>query len=121
MIEEEQLPISNELITVEERVKWEATQNLSTSTKIIHSAADTFTPGQIKFLSRPGRKNMGIYGVCAILFLLIIVGINLWGLIKSGEDRPLVLVNLLIPSVIFIMSIEKLIASLLYSFVKSFK
>lgn len=111
----------SEPITVEERAKWEAGQNIPKSIKVRNIAADLFTPGQIKFLSSTGRRNLGIYGVIALLVLLIIVGLNLYGLIKSGEDRPLVLINLLIPSILFILSIEKLIAMLLVALIKRFK
>lgn len=110
-----------EPITVEERKKWEEGQNLSLTRKVLNSCADTFTPSQIKFLSKPGRKNMGIYGFCALLFILIILGMNLYGLIKSGEDKPLVLFNLMLPSVIFFMSLFKFISGLLNSFVKKFQ
>ena len=113
--------IENPPITVEERAKWEAEQNISLPIKIRNISADLFTPGQIKFLSVKGRRNMGIYGVIALLVLFIIVGFNLYGLIKSGEDRPLVLINLIIPSILFILSIEKLIAKLLVALIKRFK
>ena len=113
--------VNNEPITVEERAKWEATQNLPLKVKVRNSAADMFTPNQIKFLSKGGRINMGIYGVIALTILLIIVGLNLYGLIQSGEDRPLVLINLLIPSLIFILSLEKFISGLLNSFIKKFQ
>ena len=108
-------------ITIKERQKWEATQNFPISIKICNSAADIFTPVEIKFLSNPGRKNMGIYGIYALIFLITMVGLNLYGLIKSGEDRPLVLINLLLPSFIFIISTEKFISGLLNSFIKKFQ
>ena len=120
-IEAQTEPITNEPITVEERKKWEASQNLPLTTKVRNIAADMFTPEQIKFLSKGGRINMGMYGIIALLVLVIIVGMNLYGLVKSGEDRPLVLINLLIPSLLLIMSLEKFISGLLNSFVKSFQ
>lgn len=110
-----------EPVTVEERAKWEATQDLSKFTKIRNSAADTFTPYQIKFLSKGGRKYMGVYGVLALSLLLFLTLANAYGLIKSGEDRPLVLVNLLLPFVIALLMLEKMISGLLNSFIKKFQ
>ena len=115
------VPSSNEPLTVEERNKIEKELNLSWNVKMLNTAADMFTPNQIILLTKNGRKNLGIYGIIAWLILILILGANLYGLIKSGEDRILVLVNLMIPSIIFVLSIEKLIASLLISFIKQFQ
>ena len=107
--------------TVEERKALEAELGLPITIKILNTSADTFTPKQIKFLSKGGRRNMGIYGILAILIMLIIVGLNLYGLIESGEDRPLILFNLLLPSILFFMTLFTLIAKVLNSLVKQFQ
>ena len=107
--------------TVEERKALEASLGLPMTIKILNTSADTFTPKQIKFLSKGGRRNMGIYGLCSIIFMVIILGMNLWGIIESGEDRPLIIFNLMLPSIIFFMSIFTLIAKVLNSLVKQFQ
>lgn len=115
-LENQQLPI-----TVEERAKWEESQNLTKYQKFRNISADIFTPSQIKFLSIDGRKNMGYYGMAYILFLIIILGLNLYGLIKSGEKEVLVLVNLMLPSFLFFFGLGKLIGSILIALIKQFK
>ena len=107
--------------TVEERKALESSMDLPITIKILNTSADTFTPKQIKFLSKGGRRNMGIYGVCSILFMIIILGMNLWGIIESGEDRPLIIFNLMLPSIIFFMGIFTFIAKILNSLVKQFQ
>ena len=121
-MDKQEKDIENNLpITVEERAKWEAGQNISKFVKFRNIAADTFTPSQIKFLSMDGRKNMGYYGIFAIIFLVIMIGLNLYGLIKSGEDEPLVLINLLLPSFLFFFGLERLIGKILITVFKKFK
>jgi quinol-cytochrome oxidoreductase complex cytochrome b subunit len=107
--------------TVEERKALESGMDLPISIKILNTSADTFTPKQIKFLSKGGRRNMGVYGLCSIIFMIIILGMNLWGIIESGEDRPLIIFNLMLPSIIFFMSIFSLIGKILNSVLKQFQ
>lgn len=100
-----------EPITIEERAKWETTQNLSKYIKIRNKASDTFTPLQIKFLTKSGRKHMGIYGILALLFLFILVVINAYAL---RDESIIVIFNSLLAFVFAIFNLEKLIASLLH-------
>lgn len=112
------IELVTEPVTVEERAKWEATQDLSTFTKIRNSASDTFTPYQIKFLSKGGRKYMGCYGVFALSLLLVLTLLNLYAL---KDEAIIVIVNSLLAFVISLLMLEKMISGLLNSFIKKFQ
>lgn len=109
---------NQEPVTVEERAKWEVTQNLSTGVKVRNSAADTFTPYQIKFLSKGGRKYMGCYGIFALTLLLILTLLNLYAL---KDEAIIVIVNSLLAFIISLLMLEKMISGLLNSFIKKFQ
>ena len=94
---------------------------LSIYDKMINSASDTFTPFKIKDLSPTGKKYMGTYGILALTLLLILVCLNVYGLLKSGEDRIVVLINLLLPFVVSLFTLEKLIAGILHILFKKFQ
>ena len=99
----------------------EVEEELGKYIKLRNSAADTFTPFRIKTLSKPGRKNMGHYGLIAIIILLIIIGLDIYALIASGEKNAVVIVNLMIPIIISFLSIFKIIAAVLHFLLKQFK
>ena len=107
-----------EPITVEERTKWEAGQDLSKIVKIRNKAADTFTPYQIKFLTKGGRKNMGIYGILALTLLFVLTAMNAWAL---KDESAIVIVNSLLAFVVSLLTLEKMISGLLNSFIKKFQ
>lgn len=107
-----------EPVTVEERAKWEKTQNLSTFVKTRNSAADTFTPYQIKFLTKSGRKNMGIYGMIALTILFVLTAMNAWAL---KNESVIVIANSLLAFVVSLLTLEKMISGFLNSFIKQFQ
>jgi hypothetical protein len=113
-----QYPEDYEPITVEERAKWEATQDLSGFVKVRNSAADTFTPYQIKFLTKGGRKYMGCYGILALTLLLVLTLMNLYAL---RNESIIVIVNSLLAFVVSLLTLEKMISGLLNSFIKKFQ
>ena len=87
---------------------------------IRNSVSDTFTPYQIKDLSDTGKKYMGTYGLVALSLLFVLSGLNLYALIAS-DTNIVVIINLILPFVISIFTLEKLIATILHIFVKKFK
>ena len=105
-------------ITVENRTVWEKTQNLGTLTKIRNSAADTFTPYQIKFLSNNGRNSMGYYGIIALTLLLTCTTLNAYGL---RNESPIVIFNSLLASTVSLFTLEKTVSGYLNSFLKRFQ
>jgi hypothetical protein len=91
-----------------------------TKIKILIKAGESFTPYQIKNLSKPGKINMGYYGVCAYIFISLTTLINLYELINSNTE-PIVIINLMIPTVISLLSLFRGIASIFHFLFKQFK
>ena len=90
----------------------------TTFIKTRNFAADTFTPVKIKDLSFDGRKNMGYFGIPALIVLFIILAIDLYALL---DESPIVIVNVMIPIAVSLLSLEKLIALVLHIVLKQFK
>ena len=88
--------------------------------KLRNIAADTFTPFKIKDLSEVGKRNMGIYGLCAFTTIGVIIGFDLYVLIIDDQS-PIVIINVLIPITFALLSLLKLIASVLHFLFKNFK
>ena len=107
----DQVEIQMPIVTVEERAKWEAGQDLPLFTKVRNVASDTFTPNQIKFLTTPGRINMGWYGVVALTFLLILTLMNGYAL---RNESYIVIGNSLLAFVVSLLALEKMIGSILH-------
>lgn len=114
----EEVELVTEPVTVEERAKWEATQDLGSFVKVRNSASDTFTPYQIKFLSKGGRKYMGCYGIFALSLLLVLTLLNLYAL---RDEEIILIANSLLAFVISLLMLEKMISGFLNSCIKKFQ
>ena len=84
---------------------------------ILGTCADIFTPLRIKTLSNPGRKRMGIYGLCALSLLTVLLLLNGYAL---REESYIVIFNSLLAFAFSLFSLEKIISSILHMF-KQFK
>ena len=104
------------MINIEEEI----TEEITPFIKVINIAADTFTPFKIKDLSKKGKRNMGYYGLIAITSISMLVGLDLYGLIKDDQS-VIVIINILIPIIFSFLSLAKLIGSVLHFLLKSFK
>jgi len=107
-----------EPVTVEERAKWESTQDLGTYIKTRNTAADMFTPLQIKFLSKGGRKYMGWYGIFALALLTFLTLSNAYAL---KDESIILIINSLLTFVVATLILFKMISGLLNSVLKKFQ
>jgi hypothetical protein len=94
-------------------------QNDSYYISIRNSAADTFTPYRIKDLSDNGKYYMGSYGFIALSLLVVLTIINLCALIQS-DTNIIVIINLILPFIISIFTLEKIVATILHILLKQF-
>jgi len=88
--------------------------------KILIKSGEAFTPYQIKNLSQIGKKNMGYYGACVYVFVGATTIINLYELVMA-DTQPIVIINLIVPSVISLLSLFRGFAGLLHFLFTKFK
>ena len=106
-------------MNIEEQME-EEVDEITPFLKVRDIAADTFTPYKIKDLSTTGKRNMGCYGVVAFTSIGVIVSLDLYGLIIDDQSA-MVIINVLIPMIFSLLSLAKLIATVLHFLFKSFK
>ncbi len=94
------------------------TEQIPTFIKIRDFSSNVFTPVKIKDLTQNGKKNMGYFGIIALTILIIIVGIDLYALL---DENPIVIVNVLLPIIVSLLSVQKAIALGLHIIFNRFK
>jgi len=109
---------SEHVITIRSEEESAESTDVSTFIKIRDFSADTFTPVKIKDLSSSGKKNMGYYGIIALLVLIIILALDIYALL---DESLIVIINVMIPIAVSLLSIEKLFALVLHIVLKQFK
>ena len=114
------VPLQNDNENENEKENKKDTQEETNFIKLLHFASDTFTPFQIKILSKRGKKYMGSYGLSVLIFLIILNSVNAWGQYKRNVEG-LVIANFFIVNFIAFLGIFKIIAAILHALLPHFK